>query len=325
MQTLCLPALKVYRTPENERNSAGYGGGGGRGIKSPVTVSLRPHPSQSVGYSPPPPPAGAPHSRWKEQGAARGGRREDSQWGVRVQPYRERRGRPVTSTPGPRPPAPPLFPSCPGGPGPLSPPPQRVAGGGSAWPGPLGADGLFLSGVQARAAGSPSACAPRVRASSPPQPRPPGGAKWVLKAGPAAASWAVGLGASAPPLPGSQCPSLGVGWCLGKFSLSSSRPIRHPLAAGSPHCPTRPFAWGLAPSLPWGRARSGPRSKLRLWRDKRSFPLPLRIRSKVPAGRGRETRPPGCAHRGTASAAAAAPLQQVVRGVGSGGPWKPRF
>lgn len=46
-------------------------------------------------------------------------------------------------------------------------------GKGGSWPGPLGSDRLFLSGVRvsrtaARAAGSPSACASRVREPSPP-------------------------------------------------------------------------------------------------------------------------------------------------------------
>lgn len=61
--------------------------------------------------------------------------------------------------------------------------PSTSLGGGGSWPGPLGPDGLFLSsvtvsGTAARAAGSPSACASRVRAPSLlGAPGPPGGAK----------------------------------------------------------------------------------------------------------------------------------------------------
>lgn len=120
-------ALKVYPTPENERNIAGYGG------KGDQTSSHRlssPSPFPKCGLRSPTPPPGAPHSRvGRREGLHAEGESEDSRWGMRVQPYLPGRGGAAgsPSSPGPRPPAPPLLPSCPDGPGPLSPPPQHVA------------------------------------------------------------------------------------------------------------------------------------------------------------------------------------------------------
>lgn len=301
-------SLKVYHAPEDERNIAGCGGRERGERRSNLQLpSLFASPFPKCGLRSRTPPQAPRIPGWKERGAARGGRRAKTHSELCVfSPTCPGRGGaarpPSTPDPGLQ-----LLRSsrAAGGPGPLSPPPQHVAG--EVVPG----QGLWVL--------TDYPCPVCTRPGQPlgplghPQPVPRGSGRTRLPSPgrQGALNWAQGrtggcleccgsLGKS-PALPGSRRSNLGVGWGLGKFPLSSSRPIRHPLAAGSPHCPARPDP------LLWAGRVVGPGLSCAFGEMSGPFLLPLRIRCPLSAARDVAAR---LCTPGPASAAAAALLSR---------------
>ncbi|CAD7673028.1 unnamed protein product [Nyctereutes procyonoides] len=310
-------APRVYPAPENQKY-IGWIRGEGRASKLQS-------PSLLAATSPPqcgPPPARRPafRSGGGEGGTARGRRR------VRTasSPTRPESGRAARGTangdPGPQ--LLQTFSERPGGPGLLLPPTQLVAGRGNAWPGPLSPDGFFLPLVRASRTAARAARGPGALASRSP---PPARGRYArgLEVGPAAASRAVGLGASPLLFLGPGVPVWAWDEAQSKRPLGADRSRRHRLPRSGPNCstlrsgtsaepplgpgaqgacqpqPARQVAAGLGSERPWKRRSEGGRVRVK------------------PAGRRRASRP-GTNARWAGSGHRARGSVHAARKVGAG-------
>lgn len=209
-------ALKVCHTPEDEKY-IGWIWGGGERIKTPATVSFRPHPVPKCGLSPPTPPARRPaFLSGEEEGTARGRRRVRTHSGESVSsPTRPETGGAalVTANGDPGLQLLQAFSERPGGPELLTPPPLHVAE--RAWPPeswriiPVLCKRVQDSGAGCWVTLSLRPVGQGALASR--SPRPARGRYAGVRGGIRSCLRCRGTLGKSPPLPGPRCPRLGMG------------------------------------------------------------------------------------------------------------------
>ncbi|XP_048954612.1 collagen alpha-1(I) chain-like [Canis lupus dingo] len=270
--------------------------GGGESIQTPVAVSSGPTSPRNVG---PPPPPGARHSG-VGGGTARG---------------RAARGT-ANGDPGPQ--LLQTFSERPGGPGLLLAPTQLVAGRGNAWPGPLSPDGFFLPLVRASRTAARAARGQGALASRSPRPARGRYARG-LEVGPAAASRAVGLGASPLLFLGPGVPVWAWDEAQSKRPLGADRSRGRRLPRSGPNCST--LRSGPARSPLGARRAGGLCQGAVLGRHELSLLPPLRPRPRLPRWQLAREVAARAVHRELGSRT---PLNRWLYGSGSESPRKRR-
>eukprot|EP00071_Canis_lupus_P029596 XP_022263153.1 collagen alpha-1(I) chain-like [Canis lupus familiaris] len=210
------------------------------------------------------------------------------------------------------------FSERPGGPGLLLAPTQLVAGRGNAWPGPLSPDGFFLPLVRASRTAARAARGQGALASRSPRPARGRYARG-LEVGPAAASRAVGLGASPLLFLGPGVPVWAWDEAQSKRPLGADRSRGRRLPRSGPNCST--LRSGPARSPLGARRAGGLCQGAVLGRHELSLLPPLRPRPRLPRWQLAREVAARAVHRELGSRT---PLNRWLYGSGSESPRKRR-